>query len=118
MNTVDLKEKTVTAAREAAPYVKPALVFLLVWTARITAWSLMLGSVWIVQYVIVVPLQFVWRLFLGVGLAALLLFVPIVGWVILAVLLYGRVQHGTPVLGEKHYSTRPWLLDPLLSIGR
>lgn len=120
-DTVSLiKEKTVIAARKAAPYVWPVTRFTLIWTARIYAWFLIM-YLWFFQFVIFVPAHFALRLLAGVtlstGVIVLLVCIPIAGWIVLAFLLYLRAKHGT-VMGEPNYHTRPWLLDPLLAIGR
>lgn len=68
-------------------------------------WLLLWAPLWLVQYLVWVPLVILWHAIkfgLGIGLLGLLLlFIPIIGWIILVFLLLGRG------------GSQPWL-GPLL----
>lgn len=54
---------------------------------KVGVWLLLLGLVWPTQYLVVVPAAYILRLTLAafkvLGVAAILLFIPLIGWVIL-----------------------------------
>lgn len=97
--------------------------------ARVAGAVTVLSMVWAVQYVAVVPVVYTWRacvwlvtagLKLGV-LGVLLLCLPIVGWILLAILLVMRHQHAQTMAAMGHGRgararanvLRPWGLQYL-----
>ena len=79
---------------------------------RVAAWAALISLVWPTQYLLVVPCVYLWRwtvallagaLKLGV-LGLILLCVPIIGWVLLAYLLFFRKGEPAP--------KRPSVLTP------
>lgn len=73
-------------------------------------WLILLIPGWMIQYMMIVPLVWLWLLFLKavhIGLFAILLFfIPVVGWIILLLLAVGS----TPTQRQKvsHGYLRPW----------
>lgn len=71
-------------------------------------WLIALIPAWMLQYLIVVPAVWVWRYFIvpafkigGVGV--LLLFIPVIGWIVLAVMILRR-----PAQPRSNAYLTPW----------
>lgn len=64
---------------------------------------------WPVQYLLVVPLVWLWKISKILGLGMLLVFVPVIGWIILA-LKIARIMRGTD---EPATYARPWIIDQI-----
>ncbi len=113
------------------------LAFLPDWPWRkIALWSVALTLVWPTQYLIVVPVVWVYRLiaalFKVVGVAIVLIFIPFLGWAVLYVIYSGRKReraaerrhreqmaalapHAVLEAAPARSITRPWLWDQLRS---
>lgn len=70
---------------------------------------LALAVAWLIQYVLYVPMVWTWRAVKAAfkigGLGVLLVFIPIIGWIILAVKVYALTKDGRQV--DRRY-LHPW----------
>lgn len=73
---------------------------------RIAIWTALI-ALWTVQYTVVAPMIWLVKVAVGIGVVGLvLLFVPVVGWIILLIVVMLRPRR-TP----DRSIWRPWFLD-------
>ena len=83
---------------------------------RWAAYTTLTLTLWPIQYGLVVPAQMLWRLTKALGLWIVFLFIPIAGWIVLAVVLHKKLTTPGPVLGPRNYSLRPWMIDKVRAL--